>query len=218
MIALGVSTSTNRGGAALALEDGRVVGAALYDAADDHAERLFSAIDEALRRAGIGRDRIGLVACDVGPGSFTGIRVGTSALAAIAWALRVPTVPIVSLAAMAFATEEAGPVVPVLDARRGEAFFAAYADRGLVVLSEPVVASASSPDLVIELARAHGATVCGAFAATMGVAASPRSSADLPSPAAIAALAHRAPRGPLEPVYVRKPDAKTEAERAASRV
>lgn len=219
MIALGVTTATSRGGAALALADGRVIGSSVYEAADDHAERLFGAIDEALRAAGLDRTRIGLVACDVGPGSFTGIRVGTSALASIAWALRVPTVPVPSLAAMAFGANASGPIVPVLDARRGEAFFACYAGGGTIQLAEPAVVPSTSASPVLDLATTHGARVCGAFASAMGIVDALRlQEADLPSPASVASLAHRLAHGSLDPLYVRKPDAKTEAERAASRV
>lgn len=218
MIALGVTTSTARGGAALVDANGTVLGASEYDADDDHAERLFGAIDEAMRAAGLARAGIGRVGCDVGPGSFTGVRVGTAALQSIAWALGVPTTPVTSLAAMAWASD-AARALPVLDARRGEAFYAVYGERGRLVVAPPALIASTSADVVIEAARAHDARVIGAFAAVMGAPAEPASRAtDLPSAMAIAALAHLLEPGLLEPVYVRKPDAKTEAERAASRL
>lgn len=222
MIALGVTTSTARGGAALVRADGEVLGASEYDADDDHAERLFGAIDEAMRAAGLARSQIGRVGCDVGPGSFTGVRVGTATLQSIAWALGIPTIPVSSLAAMAWASD-AARCLPVLDARRGEAFYAVYEGGGRVVVEPPALIASTSADVIVEAARRHDARVLGSFA--VALLGSTRDSAErmarateLPSAAAIAALAHVLEPAALDPVYVRKPDAKTEAERARARV
>ena len=109
MKVLALSTSTPRGSAAV-LEGDRVLGAASYEDLAAHAERLFSAIDEALRAAGVARNAIEQLACDVGPGSFTGVRVAVSAAKGIALALGARVVPVASLEAMAFArrSEDAG--------------------------------------------------------------------------------------------------------------
>jgi tRNA threonylcarbamoyladenosine biosynthesis protein TsaB len=84
---------------------------------------MFAEIDAAL--AGADRTSLDAIACDVGPGSFTGIRVGLAAAKGIALALDIPLVPVTSLEALAAAARiggAEGPIVAVLDARRGEIF------------------------------------------------------------------------------------------------
>ncbi|HTW97771.1 MAG TPA: tRNA (adenosine(37)-N6)-threonylcarbamoyltransferase complex dimerization subunit type 1 TsaB [Acidimicrobiales bacterium] len=86
-----------------------------------HAETLHPAIAQACRFAGVELAEIQAVAVDVGPGLFTGLRVGVAAAKAMAAALGVPAVGISSLEILARAAR-AGlrPVVPVVDVRRGE--------------------------------------------------------------------------------------------------
>jgi tRNA threonylcarbamoyladenosine biosynthesis protein TsaB len=82
-------------------------------------------IEEALSRAGMVREDIGLIACVSGPGSFTGIRIGVSAAKAIAHALGIPCVAVNALEALAFLPYE-GVICPMLDARGGQVYGAAY--------------------------------------------------------------------------------------------
>lgn len=137
---LALSTSTPRGSAAL-LRDGAPVGDAVYVDLQGHAERLFEAIDDALARAGLDRAALDALACDVGPGSFTGVRVGVASAKGVALALGLPLVGVVSLAAMAaaaFGAGAAGPddvVLAAIDAKKGEVFRAAYRASGEVVLA-----------------------------------------------------------------------------------
>jgi tRNA threonylcarbamoyladenosine biosynthesis protein TsaB len=75
------------------------------------------------------------IAVGVGPGGFTGLRIGIATARALAQARRLPLVPVSSLRALAAGVEADGPVAAVIDARRGEAFAAVY--RGDEVLREP---------------------------------------------------------------------------------
>lgn len=137
---LALSTSTHRGSAAV-LEGDRVLGKSGYADLGGHAERIFSAVTEALDAAGTKRSDIGLVACDIGPGSFTGVRVGVASAKGLALGLGVPLVGVGSLEAMAasaFATGVAGPkdvVVAILDAKKQEFFLAAYDASGQALLA-----------------------------------------------------------------------------------
>jgi tRNA threonylcarbamoyladenosine biosynthesis protein TsaB len=126
MRVLAVETSTLSGGAAL-LDDERVVGEYTLDVRMTHAERLMAAIDQLLNDAGwTPRDLDGL-AVSVGPGSFTGLRVGLSTVKGLALALSIPIAAVPTLDAMAAMLPFASlPVCPVLDARKREVYASLY--------------------------------------------------------------------------------------------
>jgi tRNA threonylcarbamoyladenosine biosynthesis protein TsaB len=130
MILLALSTSTPRGSAAI-LDGGRLLATAAYEDLRGHAERLFGAIDEVLAAAGVERAAIDAIGCDVGPGSFTGVRVAVASAKGIALALGIPAVGVTSLEAMAVAafSRAAAPgdlVVSCIDAKKDELFVAAF--------------------------------------------------------------------------------------------
>ena len=126
MLILGIETATGQVGCAIGGHEGVV---ASFSAARGarHVETLAPAIEFVCRQARIGLDEMGAVAVDVGPGLFTGLRVGVATAKAIAQALRVPTVGVSSLDLLAFPLRHSNRViVPVIDARRGEVFYAFY--------------------------------------------------------------------------------------------
>jgi tRNA threonylcarbamoyladenosine biosynthesis protein TsaB len=126
MLILGIETATEQVSVALGGHEGVI---ALFEVARGrrHAEILTPAIEFVCAQADIGLDEIGLVAVDVGPGLFTGMRVGLAAGKALALALRVPMIGISSLDLLAFPHRRSDRVVvPVIDARKGEVFYAMY--------------------------------------------------------------------------------------------
>ncbi len=100
MTILALSTSTPHGSAAV-VEDDRVLAEAAHDDPRGHAEHLFALIDDVLARAGRTRADLRLVACDLGPGSFTGVRIAVASAKGIAVGLGLPLAGVVSLEAMA---------------------------------------------------------------------------------------------------------------------
>jgi tRNA threonylcarbamoyladenosine biosynthesis protein TsaB len=96
----------------------------------DRGQSLMPAVDGLLSAHGLRPSDLGAIAVDLGPGSFTGIRVGVATAKALATALSVPLVGVTSLEALAVA---AGPAPSVLltlrDARAGEAYFALWQPR-----------------------------------------------------------------------------------------
>jgi tRNA threonylcarbamoyladenosine biosynthesis protein TsaB len=121
-----VETSTLAGGVAI-LEDDRVRGEYVLDVSATHSERLLPAIDHVLGDAGWGPGDLQGLAVAVGPGSFTGLRIGLSAVKGLALALGVPVAAVPTLDAMAAALPFATlPVCPVLDARKGEVYCSLY--------------------------------------------------------------------------------------------
>ena len=126
MRVLAVDTSTLAGGVAL-VDGERLVAEYLLDVSVTHSERLLAAIDAVISDARWSpRDLQGL-AVSVGPGSFTGLRVGISTVKGLALALGIPVAAVPSLDALAAAVPWASlPVCPVLRARRQEVYAAFY--------------------------------------------------------------------------------------------
>jgi len=126
MLILGVETATEQVGCAIGGHEG-VLASAHCARGRRHAENLTPQIEFICHQAGIELSDIGLVAVDVGPGLFTGLRVGVSAAKAIAFALSVPMIAVCSLDLLAF-TVRYSPrlIVAAIDARRGELYYAFY--------------------------------------------------------------------------------------------
>lgn len=125
---LAVESATELAGVALADEAG-VIATVTVSRGRHHAESIAPAIEFVCRRARVPVSALDLVGVDVGPGLFTGLRVGVGTAKALAFALGTPLVGVGSLEvlAQAVATSGAAPgtlVVPVVDARRGEVFAA----------------------------------------------------------------------------------------------
>jgi tRNA threonylcarbamoyladenosine biosynthesis protein TsaB len=134
MLVLGVETSTMQGGTALVGDDGLRSEYTLNVEAT-HSERLLPTIDRMLRDAGVGLDALSGLAVSIGPGSFTGLRIGLSTVKGLAYATGLPVVGVPTLEALActvaFAREQ---VCPVLDARKQEVYAALFrCERGEVV-------------------------------------------------------------------------------------
>ncbi|OGL15189.1 MAG: tRNA (adenosine(37)-N6)-threonylcarbamoyltransferase complex dimerization subunit type 1 TsaB, partial [Candidatus Rokubacteria bacterium RIFCSPLOWO2_12_FULL_69_21] len=126
MRVLAVETSTLAGGAAL-LDGARVVGEYRLDIRLTHSERLMVAVDRLLGDAGWTPHDLEGLAVAVGPGSFTGLRIGLAAVKGLALALAIPVAAVPTLDAMAALLSHAAlPVCPVLDARKHEVYACSY--------------------------------------------------------------------------------------------
>lgn len=145
MLILGVTTATHQVGCAIGGHEG-VLASAHSSRGKRHAETLVPSIDFVRRQARVDLAEISVVAVDIGPGLFTGLRVGIAAAKAMAHALRVPMIGISSLDLLAWPVRRTErEIVAVVDARRGEVFHARYKGTpgGVQRLTEPVV---STPD------------------------------------------------------------------------
>jgi tRNA threonylcarbamoyladenosine biosynthesis protein TsaB len=156
VIVLALDSATPASVAGVLLADGRVVEARddpPGDSRGEHAARLLPLAEAALAEAGATWDDLDRIAVGVGPGGFTGLRIGVATARALAQARRLPLVPVSSLAALAEplnAGDEPSLVAAVIDARRGEVFAAAWRD------GRPVLAPAAlaPTDLAERLAAA----------------------------------------------------------------
>lgn len=126
MLILGIETATEQVSVAIGGHEG-VLGLFEVCRGRRHAETLTPAIDFLCGQADIELSEISVVAVDIGPGLFTGMRVGLAAGKALAHALRVPMIGMSSLDLLAFPLRHSDrTIAAVIDARRGELFYALY--------------------------------------------------------------------------------------------
>lgn len=148
MLSLAFDTSTKWGRFALA-KDGDLLDYRPLNVSGSYADALLKVIEEMLDQSGCSKNDLSGVGVTVGPGSFTGVRIGVATAKGLAWGLGCELVGVTSLAAMAAALLKENPesdvAVPALDARRGEVFSGIFARDGFWVrpLAEP---AALSPD------------------------------------------------------------------------
>ena len=126
MLILGIESAGSQVGCAIGGHEG-VLASAHAGKGRRHAENLAPQIDFVRGQAGIELSDLGAVAVDVGPGLFTGLRVGIATAVVMSHALGVPMIPVTSHDLMAFpARWSSRLIVTALDARRGELFTALF--------------------------------------------------------------------------------------------
>ena len=126
MVVLGIETSCHRLGVAIRRDEATI--ASFHATAHGrHSEVLAATIDFALRSVALGLDDVQVLSVDVGPGSFTGLRIGIATAHALAHARRLPLVGVTSLEAIATSALWTRPyVAAATDARRGRVYYAIY--------------------------------------------------------------------------------------------
>ena len=228
MIVLALETATELVGAAVADESG-VRACAWAAGRRRHAEALAPSVAHVCEQAGIALNEVTVVAVDVGPGLFTGLRVGVATAKGLAEGLGVGVVAATSLELLAVGALDAGvagPVLAVVDARRAEVFAARYEASGGPVpleLDPPrlwapdALAAALDPGPEGLIAVGDGAhRYAGLLGAVAGVTvAGPAARAPAPDALARLALARlgsggaAVPPAEVEPLYLRDADARS---------
>ncbi|WP_181765681.1 tRNA (adenosine(37)-N6)-threonylcarbamoyltransferase complex dimerization subunit type 1 TsaB [Streptomyces albidus (ex Kaewkla and Franco 2022)] len=218
MLLLALDTATPAVTVALYDTDGdRVLAAADQVDARRHGELLLPSVDRVLREAGRSLDEVGRLIVGVGPGPYTGLRVGLATAEAFGAALGTPVLGLCSLDGIAYASGLESPFVVATDARRKEVYWARYAD-ARTRLGDPAVDRPEDlPEDVVSMpAIGAGARLYeGTFTAPCAADGGERR-ADLPvdqSAAALACLAaQKLAKGedflPPRPLYLRRPDAR----------
>jgi len=126
MLILSIDTSTLAGSLAL-LQNEQILAEVRFNLGRKHTERLVPEMDWMFKRLGLEPDAIEGIAVGIGPGSFTGVRVGLATAKGLALSLSVPVVGVSSLDALAQAVRfYNGQIVALLDARKGEVFARFY--------------------------------------------------------------------------------------------
>jgi len=196
--------------------DGEVeLGRAVLDLGKGHAEHLMAVIDEALSAAKITYRDLNAIAVSVGPGSFTGVRVGVSTARGLALALKIQAIGVSNLEAAGAEARNAHPGRAVLSAftsGRGDIQAALYDPFGNIVYDPAVIDLGQA----VRLATDNDALVVGSAAVSILAENSKLQSAGAAVTADIATyarLAMRPGRSQARPVplYLREPDAKPQA-------
>lgn len=160
MLVLGIETATSQVSVAIGGHEG-VLGLFEVSRGRRHAETLTPAIEFVCRQADVRLDEFGVVAVDIGPGLFTGMRVGLATAKAIAQAVRIPMIGISSLDLLAFPLRHTDrTIAAVIDARKAEVFYAFYrtVPGGVQRVTEPRVGRVD--DLVGDLIARGQTVVC----------------------------------------------------------
>ncbi|MBQ0922962.1 tRNA (adenosine(37)-N6)-threonylcarbamoyltransferase complex dimerization subunit type 1 TsaB [Saccharopolyspora endophytica] len=168
-----------------------------------HGELLMPQLVDVMEEAGRGFADVDAIVAGIGPGPFTGLRVGLATAAALGQACDVPVHPVCSLDAIAAAAEVTGPLLVATDARRKETYWAVY--DGATRVDGPHVACPA------DVPTSGCAVAAGELAEAVGLdAVEPR----FPTPAGlVAAAALDADPEPLVPLYLRRPDAEEPGKR-----
>lgn len=122
MLVLAISTSSKICSVAL-LEDDKILNEINIENQKTHSENLLPLIDEVLKSQNKKISEVKLIACDNGPGSFTGIRIGISTVKAIAEVNQIPVVSCSSLEALSYNVNKASPTLcSLIDARNNQVY------------------------------------------------------------------------------------------------
>jgi tRNA threonylcarbamoyl adenosine modification protein YeaZ len=196
-VLLAIDTSAGTSVAVVEPDSRQVLAVRSTEDSRRHAEVIGPFLAEVLDEAGTTPAGVTGVVAGMGPGPFTGLRVGIAAARTFAAARRVPVLPLVSHDAVAADQQQAGPFVVLTDARRREVYWSAY-DADGVRVAGPGLAKPADLDEAIRASRPEAATWERVTAATipawrLGALAAER-------------LASGAPFADDTPLYLRDPD------------
>ena len=230
MYILGIETSTTTGSVAVVSEDG-VIAQYSLNIEVTHSERLMSTVDRVLKDTGLTMAGMDGYAVAIGPGSFTGLRIGLAAVKGLALVSGKPIAAVPTLQALAWNLPYAAyPVCPLLDARKNEVYAAVYRFEGTMLMQD--MAEAVVP-LSRLSERISGKTIFTGEASRLfhkelatlfgDQALFAPASAILPSAATVAEIGmdmikSGKPADPdsLTPMYIRRPEAEVMWEKKAN--
>lgn len=209
MIVLGLDTCLNA--CSVAVLDGETVLAWRSETmARGHQERLAPMVQAVMAEAGLSFDRLDRIGATVGPGSFTGLRVGVAFAKGLASALSIPAVGVGALEALAAGAS--GLVSAVIDARRDQLYLQIF-DGGAALMAPDVLPLGTAAARLAELAMGRPLTLIGSGAPLLADAA-PGAVVLTPEGCdarLVARLAGGRAPSPIRPLYLRAPDAKLPA-------
>lgn len=223
-----LSIETSLAACSAALFNDGVVAAHRYEhLGRGHAEALMPMIEDVRIAAGMEYSRLDLIAVSIGPGTFTGVRVGVAAARALSLAVNVPVRGFTSLHILAAGAVQAGAVGPIdsivvaIDARRGEVYVQSFGPN-LSLDGAPTICSlekaAADAPMGPGWIVGSGSTLLYAHLPKLGSALAVSSAPDQPDARVLARIAAESEglggnpsdglAAPVSPLYLRAPDAR----------
>jgi len=174
-----------------------------------HQERLAPMVQSVMRSAGLAFTDLTSLAVTVGPGSFTGLRVGLAFAEGLALALDVRCAGVDTLTAMAAKVATKTPIAAVIDAGRGRVYLGLY-QSGAQIVGPRSLSLESATRLINDTFPAAALTLAGPGAHLLSEAHpfAVTAVSDYPDPRDVLKLAAASPFIPARPLYLREPDAK----------
>lgn len=189
-----------------------------------HSETLVPNIEAVMELTGIERDDLSAVAVSLGPGSFTGLRIGLATAKALSYALSIPLVGVPTLEVLAAALPYPGAIIaPLIDAQKGNAYYALYEYVKTELVCKKDVVVASPKEILASLEEENAPVILtGDFLPKLR-----KTGLELPENVSFAPITHRLPRASLvavraikrlkkgegkspmdlEPIYIRRSEA-----------
>ena len=147
MICMGIDSAGRTAGVAL-MRDGELLYDCFLNGELSHSETLMGLIDTAFKATGLTPADVDLYGVCAGPGSFTGLRIGLATVKGLAFVKDTPCAGVSTLEALAACHAGAGTVIPALDARRGEVYWAAFDLDGTRLAPDAAQSAAALEDFV----------------------------------------------------------------------
>lgn len=204
-----LSLDTCLGACSVAILDGdRVLAARTEPMTRGHQERIGMLAREVAAEAGVAFSDLTRIGVTVGPGSFTGLRVGLAFAKGLATALSIPCVGVNTLEALAAGVPGGGFVAAVLDARMGQVYLQVF-DDGVALMAPDALDLGAAAARLAELHGGQPVTLIGSGAPLLAQTFAGASvlTPVSPDPAAVARLAaaRPAPSHSPRPLYLRAP-------------
>lgn len=201
-----LAIDTSLGGISVGVQSGDQFAGKLIQTGREQAALLVPTISEVLEKLSINYSVLDRIACTVGPGSFTGLRIGLSTAKSLALALDLPTIPLSTLDLMARHYEPNEPLLVVLETKRQD-FYAQYYDAAGARVGE---AMAMSAEEILEAAPFEDFRVGGdcleRFAQNSSTALNLLDNILQPDPQIMIEYAKTLEEGVLNPIYLRGAD------------
>ncbi len=217
MLTLVLDTALNACAAAVS-RDGQVLGHASEPMQRGHQERLAPMVEAVMSRSGVDFAALTRIGVTVGPGSFTGLRVGLAFAKAMSLALDIPCVGVNSLEALG--SGRPGFVAAAIAAKGEQLYLQAFLD-GTALMAPDVLDTSVAAARIAELWAGAPATLVGSGALQLAgvLRTAVIEAAETADICALARLIEGRPTSPVRPrpLYLRPPDAKTIAQRLEMR-
>lgn len=167
MLILGIDTATLVSSVALVSETKKVAELTI-ETTKTHSERLMPNIEQLLRMADVNKNELEAVAVSIGPGSFTGLRIGLATAKALSYALKIPLVGVPTLKAQALSVPAPDNLLcPIMDAQKRNVYQAVYTYEGGKIIEKIPARVISIDKLVEELADCNQKIIVMGEAAKM---------------------------------------------------